>query len=44
MRIELKRKLFKDGLYGCRPPDCDTSKWTISQWIDWIDKNGTWWK
>lgn len=44
MRKELKRKLFKDGSYSCLVPKGDTSKWSVNQWIEWIDANGTWWR
>ena len=44
MKKELKRKLFKEGSYSCLVPQGDTTKWTISEWIEWIDENWTWWK
>ena len=39
-----KKRLYKEGLYSCRGPQGDTTKWTIKQWCDWIDEHGTWWK
>ncbi len=37
-----KRQMFKRGMYECKPPKEDTSKWPLSKWIEWIDSNGKW--
>ena len=44
MLKKTKRLLYAQGAYSCRVPDGDTSTWTVNQWCDWIDANGTWWK
>ena len=38
-----KRELYRSGNYSYQhSPKGDTSKWSIAQWIEWIDKNGEW--
>ncbi len=43
MLKKTKRRLYREGLYSCRVPDADSSKWTVDQWCEWIDENGSWW-
>lgn len=40
--MNIKKMLFKQGLYEVKTPKGDTAKWSINDWIDYIDKNGTW--
>ncbi|QQG32350.1 hypothetical protein CkP1_0097 [Citrobacter phage CkP1] len=39
---DVKRILFKNGMYIVDTPKGDTSSWTISNWINYIDENGEW--
>lgn len=39
---ETKRILFKAGSYRVNTPKGDTSKWSVNDWIEYIDKNGEW--
>jgi len=41
---KVKRKLYREGLYSCRPPSADTASWTVDDWCHWIDENGQWLK
>lgn len=43
MLKSVKREKYKSGQYSCRLPQCDTTLWTVQNWCDWIDVNGTWW-
>lgn len=38
----IKRQLYKSGLFEVKIPKGDTSKWTVNDWINYIDENGTW--
>lgn len=42
MEMNVKRILFKKGKFTCTIPRGDTSTWTVSRWISWIDCNGQW--
>ena len=37
-----KRNLYRNGMYTCPTPKGDTTKWSVSDWIDYIDVNGKW--
>ncbi|AKY01950.1 hypothetical protein vBKpnAMK4_00457 [Klebsiella phage vB_Kpn_AM_K4] len=39
---DVKRVLFKGGMYIVDTPKGDTSSWTINEWINYIDENGAW--
>ena len=38
----VKRVLYKNGMYVCAIPDGQTHNWTVSDWVKYIDENGTW--
>ncbi|QPI17948.1 hypothetical protein POP12_156 [Pectobacterium phage POP12] len=38
----VKRVLYKNGSYQVAYPKGDTSKWTVADWIAYIDVNGAW--
>jgi hypothetical protein len=38
----VKRVLYKNGMYVCAIPTEQTHAWTVSDWINYIDNNGTW--
>lgn len=38
----VKRVLYKNGQYIVAIPRCDTSSWTVTDWIKYIDLRGTW--
>lgn len=42
MEMNVKRILFKEGKFTCTVPCGDTSAWTVSRWISWIDCHGQW--
>lgn len=43
--MNIKRMLFKQGLYTLNvAPKGDTTKWSVNDWIKFIDENGNWWK
>lgn len=37
-----KKQLYKAGLYECTTPKGDTSRWSVSDWVNFIDTNGVW--
>lgn len=39
---DVKRILFKNGMYIVDAPKGNTSSWTISNWINYIDEKGEW--
>ncbi|MJR14575.1 hypothetical protein CGZ52_18205 [Escherichia coli] len=43
MLKKVKRRLYKEGRYSCQLPKCDTTKWSVDDWCNWIDRYGTWW-
>ncbi|HCT3941872.1 TPA: hypothetical protein OTT41_000519 [Escherichia coli] len=43
MLKKVKRRLYKKGRYSCQLPKCDTTKWSVDDWCNWIDRYGTWW-
>lgn len=41
--MNIKRMLFKQGLYTLNvAPKGDTTKWSVNDWIKFIDENGNW--
>lgn len=41
--MNIKRMLFKQGLYTLNvTPKGDTTKWSVNDWIKFIDENGNW--
>uniref|UniRef100_A0AB39AK37 Phage protein n=1 Tax=Salmonella phage vB_SenS_Jbel TaxID=3236639 RepID=A0AB39AK37_9CAUD len=42
--MNIKRMLFKQGLYtlNVTPKGGDTTKWSVNDWIKFIDENGNW--
>ena len=43
--MNIKRMLFKQGLYILNAtPKGDTTKWSVNDWIKFIDENGNWWE
>lgn len=38
----VKRTLYKSGSYIVGIPKGPTSEWSVNDWIDYIDANGTW--
>ncbi|ADO19411.1 hypothetical protein SP18gp069 [Shigella phage SP18] len=41
--MNIKRMLFKQGLYALNSaPKGDTTKWSVNDWIEFIDENGNW--
>ncbi|ANN86770.1 protein of unknown function DUF5484 [Escherichia phage vB_EcoM_Shinka] len=43
--MNIKRMLFKQGLYTLNvTPKGDTTKWSVNDWIKFIDENGNWWE
>lgn len=38
----VKRVLYKNGMYICGIPSGKTHNWTVADWINYIDENGTW--
>ena len=41
--MNLKRMLFRKGMYTLREsPKGDTTKWSVGDWISFIDENGSW--
>ena len=39
--MNIKRMLFKQGLYTLNAnPKGDTTKWSVNDWIKFIDENG----
>ncbi|AVH85906.1 hypothetical protein G28_00072 [Escherichia phage vB_EcoM-G28] len=43
--MNIKRMLFKQGLYTLNvAPKGDTTKWSVNDWIKFIDENGNWWE
>lgn len=39
---DVKRVLFKNGMYIVDAPKGDTASWNINDWISYIDENGAW--
>lgn len=37
MLKKVKRRLYKEGRYLCQLPKCDTTKWSVDDWCNWID-------
>ncbi|ADI55395.1 hypothetical protein [Escherichia phage IME08] len=41
--MNIKRMLFKQGLYTLNvAPKGDTTKWSVNDWVKFIDENGNW--
>ena len=41
--MNIKRMLFKQGLYTLNSArKGDTTKWSVNDWIEFIDENGNW--
>ncbi|EEU1769503.1 hypothetical protein [Shigella phage ESh27] len=41
--MNIKRWLFKQGFYTLNAtPKGDTTKWSVTDWIKFIDENGNW--
>ncbi|UPW37782.1 long tail fiber protein [Escherichia phage vB_EcoM_ESCO10] len=41
--MNIKRMLFKQGLYTLNSaPKGDTTKWSVNDWVKFIDENGNW--
>lgn len=36
MLKKVKRRLYKEGRYSCQLPKCDTTKWSVDDWCNWI--------
>lgn len=41
--MKVKRMLFRQGMYTLNEyPKGDTTKWSVGDWISYIDEHGVW--